>query len=388
LEGTLAASGLAWLGCSGHPDDPVAEDAGVAPACQDRFAGGTLLGKLAFTNDGSATLNHLMGSGLDGRLYTDLSSLSKDGPIVPNERFYVRTRYPDLLDPRAPWTIAVKGLVGKPLDVALGDLRPQVVPMGVHVLECSGNGTFGSFGLLGAAAWSGIPIRDLLSRVDILPTATRALVSGFDQHSSVSGASLPGASWIFTLEELAAANAFLATEMNGVPLPKDHGDPVRLYVPGWYGCTCVKWVNEIVLVDETAKATSHMQEFAARTHQDGVPTLARDFRSASMDQAAMPIRVEKWRVDGAILYRVVGVLWGGYAVTDALAIRFRESEPFVPVELCPKQSTYQTWTFWEHTWAPTRTGAYDIALQIDDPSVPTRRLDTGFYVRSVEVDEV
>ena len=65
--------------------------------------------------------------------------------------------------------------------------------------------------------------------------------------------------------------------MNGKPLTKDHGAPIRLIVPGWYGCACIKWVNEITLVDDGAEATSQMQEFAGSTQEVGVPKLVRDY---------------------------------------------------------------------------------------------------------------
>src|SRR5262249_31474879 len=160
--------------------------------------------------------------------------------------------------------------------------------------------------------------------------ARRVLVSGFDQHSKPSQKSTPGASWIFTREQLESFGAFLATGMNGEALTKDHGAPLRLVVPRWYGCTCIKWLNEIALVGEDAPATSQMKEFASRTHQDGVPALARDYLAASMDQAAMPVRVERWRVASGVLYRIVGVMWGGYALTDALELRDNPDRPREP----------------------------------------------------------
>ena len=104
--------------------------------------------------------------------------------------------------------------------------------------------------------------------------------------------SIPGADWIFTLEELKATKAFLATGMNGRPLTRDHGAPVRLVAPNRYACTCIKWVNAFTFIDEDAEATSQMQEFAARTHQQGVPKLAKDYRPAAIDQAAGPTIIE------------------------------------------------------------------------------------------------
>ena len=136
--------------------------------------------------------------------------------------------------------------------------------------------------------------------------------------------SVPGASWIFSRDDL--QRALLALRMNGAPLPRDHGFPVRLIVPGWYGCACIKWVNRIELVPDDAPATSQMREFASRTHQPfdasrraGSPTaagpgppqaLARDYLPAVIDTAAMPVRVEKWVASGHVFYRIVGITWG------------------------------------------------------------------------------
>lgn len=362
--------------------------------CSDRFNSasetgeeGTMLGTVPFTDE-QADLEVVSGEGLDGRLYTDLSKLKDDALVTPNETFYIRTRYPDLLDPNAPWKIALGGLVESPRDLELADLAPKVKKdLGPFVMECSGNGSGAGFGMLSAARWSGVLALDVLSMVNVHPSAKRVLVSGFDGHSKPSERSTPGASWVFTFDELARAGAFLATEMNGAPLPRDHGFPVRLFVPNWYGCTCIKWVDAITLVDDDVPATSQMQEFASRTHQNGTPALARDYLPATMDQAAMPVRIEKWRIGGALVHRVIGIMWGGYQVTDKLAIRFRDDERFVPVDVHPKQTTNATWTLWSHDWRPNVTGEYAITLRVDDPAVPQKRLDLGFYRRRTAVTQ-
>jgi DMSO/TMAO reductase YedYZ molybdopterin-dependent catalytic subunit len=394
LQGALGTAGALLLpstmlgpssGCGAVDAGMHAPDAG---ACPDPFAGGTLVGAVAFTGEGSPQLDHPIGSGLDGRLYHDLSTLDPSSLITPNDDFYIRTRYPDLIDPSQPWTISVHGLVAQPRTLTLDDLTPLVGDMGVHLMECSGNGAGAHFGMLSAARWSGAPLAKVLQLVDVLPQATRVLVSGFDMYSQPSATSVPGASWIFSFQQVTDFGGFLATAMNGVALPPDHGFPVRLLTPRWYGCTCIKWVNEIALVDDTAPATSQMQEYAGRTMQPGVPALAKDYLPASMDQAAMPVRVEMWRVDGRVAYRVVGVMWGGARPTDALQIRFNPDEAFVPVDVCPPQATNETWTLWTHRWEPAATGAYAIALHVADATVPQRRLDAGYYVRTVQIDEV
>jgi len=150
---------------------------------------------------------------------------------------------------------------------------------------------------------------------------------------------------------------------------------VRLVVPGWYGCTCIKWVTRIALVSETAEATSQMQEYAGRTHQRGTPSLARDFQPATIDPAATPIRVEKWLVEGKLKYRVVGIAWGGTAPVKNLMIRFNPEEDYVPVENFA-QTKNDPWTFWTHAWSPMEPGTYSIRwlLQI-------RGFEPGGWIR-------
>jgi DMSO/TMAO reductase YedYZ molybdopterin-dependent catalytic subunit len=389
LQGALASAGGLVLGCGGGGGggDGDANDPGPTPQCPNAFAGGQQVDELAFANEDSVTFGTPIGDGLDGRLFFDLSQLAPAALITPNELFYVRTRRSDLLDPTVPWQIDVNGLVDAPRSLLLSDIEPLVIPMGAQLLECSGNTRGSKFGLLSACEWSGAPMADVLALVGVRAEATRVLVSGFDEYSQSSTGSTPGASWIFTFAELEAAGAFLATVMNGAPLLPDHGAPVRLFVPGWFGCTCIKWVNQIVLVDDTAPATSQMREFASRTHQVGVPALAANYAPAKIQQAAMPVRIEKWNVSGALLYRIVGILWGGEAPTDRLQITFGDGE-WHPVEVCPPHVQNATWTLWTYAWQPTQTGTFTISLRVDDPNVPQIRLDSGWYDRMVTVDEV
>ncbi len=323
------------------------------------------------------------GSGLGGRLVHDLSTLTPDTLVTPNDEFFIRTRKPGLLDTSGAWKIRIGGMVREPFEMPLDDLLPLVEPQGVHVLECSGNPRRRGFGLLSAAAWSGIPMTEVLDRIPVQRGATHVLIQGFDEHTEVAGGT-PGASWVFTPEQLERTGAFLATEMNGRTLPEDHGFPVRLYVPGWYGCTCAKWVERIDLVDASYPATAQMREYANRTHQDGTPELAAAYGPANMDLAAMPVRVERQRADNRVRYLVTGIAWGGERRADELMIRFNDDEPYLPVEDFAHRTT-ATWNLWTHWWDPPGPGRYAIQLQVSEPNIPTRRLDRGYYVRRVEI---
>jgi DMSO/TMAO reductase YedYZ molybdopterin-dependent catalytic subunit len=349
--------------------------------------GGRLAATVPFADVGAVRFGVLSGRGLDARLFTDLSSLEPDRLVTPNASFYVRTEAPAAVDRAGTWKITLGGLVRRPVEVALPQLLTEASERGPYVMECAGNGSGGAFGLMSAARWTGVSMSDLLARVEALPAAGRVLVSGVD-HSEPSGSSSPGASWIFTRDELTAWGAFLATGMNGQPLPRDHGYPVRLYVPRWYGCACIKWVNEITLVGNDEPSTPQMREFGPRTFQTGRPELAREFKPASMDLAAMPIRVEKWLTLSGPVYRVVGVMWGGDAPVDRLSIRFHPREPFVPVQVCPPVATTSMWTLWSHLWRPSAPGRYAIVVRAADSSIRTERLDLFYYTREIAIDEV
>ncbi|MEQ9502250.1 MAG: molybdopterin-dependent oxidoreductase [Deltaproteobacteria bacterium] len=378
MDAGVTDAGLAGAGIA---------DAGVA-TCDETFTTSALRGILDFDDANGVNFHELRNQGWDGRLYTDLSVVDASQTTIGNDEFYVRTFYPDLLMPSGPWQIEVSGLAdATTLDLA--DLSPLAVDQGPVFLECSGNGSGAAFGLMSSAEWRGIPIAEVLGRITIDPAATRVEIGGFDDHSvpSVGGHSTPGASWIFTFDQLLDAGAFLATEMNGEPLPPNHGEPVRLMIPGWYGCCAIKWVNAIRFVDDSEPATSQMLEFASRTHQPRGAQLARDFRPAQMHQAAMPTRVERHLVDGETVYRIIGIMWGGTRPTDRLAIRFDDG-PSEPVDVCPAQTTNRTWTIWEHAWRPTAAKRYRVRMAIDDPSIPTNRLDSGYYEREIVITDV
>ncbi len=351
------------------------------------FVGGRLLGLVEFSDNGPAQLDTPFGTELDGRLYTDLSALTGPDLVTPTGKFYIRTRASELLPEAKSWQIVVDGLTRQASRLPIAELKLAAKPMGLHLMECAGNVRMASFGMISVGNWAGVRMSEILDNARGKPERTRVLISGFDRYMAASASSVPGASWIFTAQELRKAGAFLATELNGQPLSRDHGAPVRLVVPGWYGCTCIKWVDSISWLDEKAEATSQMQEYAARTLQKGMRRLAREFIPAVIDLAAMPIRVEKWIVEEKIRYRVEGVAWGGTRPVKELEIRFNPEEDFARVDNF-SQVKNDPWTIWSHAWSPKAPGTYSIRLAVKDAGVPSRKMDTGYYVRSVEITEV
>ena len=380
-------TGTAGLLANGGVDRLAAQ----AP-CGDGTAAGRLIGTLPLSRADGETQPFGVkfgGHGLDARKITDLSRLEPGRLITSNDLAFIRTERPvSAAGRRSPWTIATTGLLAPEGVVTVNDLARLSRPMGPHLFECSGNNNPANFGLMSVAEWDGVPLADVVSRMQPAASATAVLIGGVDDEAQRSGTSVPGASWIVPLAALDRLGAFLALRMNSEPLPPDHGAPVRLVVPGWYGCAWIKWVDRIRLVGVEEPATSQMKEFAGRTHQTARHDLSRDYRPPEIEAAAMPIRVEKRRTPDGLYYRVVGITWGGDGAFDRLAIRFATDDEWQPVSLCGPRPRTPHWRLWEFRWLPRSAGPYSIALRVPDPSIPQQRLDSGYYVRQVTIEEL
>ena len=388
MLGTLAAAGAVTLV---EPGAVLARLAADAP-CVGSGPAGELLGtRPLFRNKPQPQPFgvKISGQGLDARLITDLSILEPNNLITPNDLAYIRTEIPAAAaNHQGPWTLEGSGMLAQPATLKLDDLTKLSRKMGPHLFECSGNGNPSNFGLMSVAEWEGIPLADVVARLKPSKEATGVLVSGYDHVGQHSQRSIVGASWVLPLADIDTLGAFLAIRMNGEPVPADHGRPVRLAIPGWYGCAWIKWVNEIRLVGPDEPATTQMVEFANRTHQAAPHKFARDYTPADIQTAATPVRVEKRKGPNGIDYRIVGILWGGTKPVDRLAIRFGKDQAATPFAVCPTPKTHTMWSLWEYRWKPTTPGTYDISLEVPDQSVPQRRLNSGYYMRQVTIDEV
>jgi DMSO/TMAO reductase YedYZ molybdopterin-dependent catalytic subunit len=348
-------------------------------------AGAKFVGLEPFEDEQAGPAGELIGTELDGRLFTDLSKVSNGRVVTPTAEFFIRSAASKLLPDAGGWKIGIDGMVEQTSTLGVDALRKAARPMGTHLMECAGNVALTRFGLIGVADWTGVPVPDVLGEAKRRAGAAWVEISGFDEYSQPSRTSTPGASWIFPVDAL--KGAFLATEMNGRMLTRDHGCPVRLVIPGWYGAACIKWVNRITFVEGGAEASSQMQEYAVRTLQGGRPQFARDYQPATVDHAALPVRVEKWIAGGKVQYRIVGIAWGGPEPVAALKIRFNAEEEFVPVPGFRPVKT-DPWTIWTYTWKPSAPGVHRIRMAVAGPRVRARKLDLGLYDRTVHISEI
>lgn len=207
----------------------------------DRAAGsdsqsqGVLAGVVPFSDEGKVPMNEAMGSELDGRLFIDLSFLTPENAVAPTKNFYIRTRASKLLDVSKAWSIRLSGAAGKPATIPVEQLRKTAKPMGLHLMECAGNFRGAHFGMVSVADWRGVPLQEVLEIAKPTAPGARILISGFDQYAFESRSSVPGASWIFTPEQLETSRAFFATEMNGEALSRIMALPFAWWYPGGTG---------------------------------------------------------------------------------------------------------------------------------------------------------
>jgi hypothetical protein len=152
-----------------------------------------------------------------------------------------------------------------------------------------------------------------------------------------------------------------------------------------------------------------MLEFSDRTNQDTSrgpqpgffkhpfgPALAKDYKAATIDQTALPVRVEQWKLGGKIVYRIVGITWGGPVRSEKMKIRFRlgmgpnaPASKWAPLEFCKAATSNSQYGIWVHTFTPPKKGRYYIQVRMEDPKINhARRLQRGDYDRGVFIPEV
>jgi DMSO/TMAO reductase YedYZ molybdopterin-dependent catalytic subunit len=181
------------------------------------------------------------------------------GSVMPTAHFYVRNHFQiPKLDP-STWRLDVGGLVDRPLSLSLLDLHNMRSLTLTVTMECAGNGrsflnppTDGEqwgLGAVSVAEWTGVPLVEVLNQTGVKTTAREVLFRGADGGTVAARSGVTRFERSLNLEVAQHPDVLLAYAMNGESLPVEHGYPLRLVVPGWYGVTSVKWLTGIDLID-------------------------------------------------------------------------------------------------------------------------------------------
>lgn len=275
--------------------------------------------------------------------------------LTPVEQHYVRNHF---AIPEHPGTLEIGGLVRRSVTLSPADLRARPLESRVVTLECAGNGRRflepavkgeqWSLGAVGTAEWTGVPLNVLLDEADVLPAAIEIRFEGADSGTpAVLDHAIP---FERSLPVAAARDALVALEMNGRPLPAEHGAPFRLVVPGRYGMASVKWLQRITAVDAPFRGFFQADRYVIDGQPLG-PIAPRAVITSPADGAQGP-------ADRPLAIR--GYAWSGRGPVTAVAISADGGRTWHPARLGPAPSPV-AWRSFELDWTPS-TGGDEVTL--------------------------
>lgn len=335
-----------------------------------RLAGLTLAGTLA-PRTLAAAPELIVATLSPQNLATPLSAL--DRLITPTPIFFVRSHFgpPALKRDRR---LRVSGMVARPLDLGVADLRrfPEVTV--TAVLQCAGNGRslqqprvpgvqWGQ-GAMGQATWTGVRLRDVLESAGVAPGASHLQVSGADRPPKPT---VPRFVRSTPLSRALDPGTLIAYRMNGEPLTLAHGAPLRLVVPGWAGDHWVKWLTELV-VQERETGGFFMQtayRFPVKPGAPGAPVPPEEMRPVT----TFPIKSVIARPeDGSRLPRgaqtISGVAFSGEAAIARVEVDV-DGQGFEPAELEGAPGVGR-WQVFRRRVAVTRPGRHEAVVRAID----------------------
>lgn len=236
--------------------------------------------------------------------------------VTPAESVYVRSNF-DTPVAHDGWTLEVRGAVGQPHTLSLRDLMSLPQHTVLVTMECAGNWRLGmtpvpegepwKYGAVSTTRWSGVPLSAVLAQAGVSGDAIEVLAIGADTGPRSDAEGIVRFERALPLEVALHPDTLVATHMDGVPLTPEHGAPLRLIVPGWYGMASVKWLAALEL--RTSPFTGYFQTKRYVYHTDaGTTPVSRALvksmivspETDSMCSAETEMRGWAWSGHGAI----------------------------------------------------------------------------------------
>ncbi|MDX2157513.1 MAG: sulfite oxidase [Hyphomicrobiaceae bacterium] len=272
----------------------------------------------------------------------------------------------------AAWRLEIGGRVSRPLSLSIAEIKSLPSRTLRVTLECAGNGRARYtprwpsmpwlLGAVGTAEWTGTPLRHVLERAglgkDVVDVSFHGIDRGFDKGNEHEyGRSLK--------PELAMSDdVMLVWAMNGQPLAPQHGFPLRLVVPGWYGMASVKWLNRIEALTSPYQGYQQVGTYHFRTRpgEQGTPITTMRVKSL-MVPPGLPDWYSGKRLVQAGQATIHGRAWSGKA-TPIARVELSINGEWRDAVLDPPAGPY-AWRGWRYDWNAT-PGGYDIACRATD----------------------
>jgi DMSO/TMAO reductase YedYZ molybdopterin-dependent catalytic subunit len=282
---------------------------------------------------------------------------------TPVDDFYIVQHYGQPTIAEADYKLRITGLVEKPFELTLAELkgRPKVeIDAG---FECGGNNPNIFHGLIGNARWGGTRLRDILREARVQPSGIEVVFYGFDKGTEKIrdtdveqnfGRSM-------ALDDALAEQVLVAYEMNGAPLNTYHGAPVRLIVPGWYGVANVKWLDQIHVQDRRFMGRFMARDYVTLQRVDVGGVERWEERSVTkMQLKSSIIRVTKRGTDHTIT---------GFVLNDGTPLRSVEIKiddgPWQRAEI-DRNATQYSWKLFSLAWPNPSPGEHTLVSRVTD----------------------
>ncbi|HYT92244.1 MAG TPA: sulfite oxidase [Gemmataceae bacterium] len=286
--------------------------------------------------------------------------------VTPNRLFFVRNHFEMPHLDETTWRLRVEGRVERPLELTWDDLLALPERSVFCTVECAGNGR--SFlqphahgvqwgaGAIGHAEWTGVPLRLVLQKAGVRPEATEVLFEGYDRGTEADHPEPMAFARSLPLAKALDPDTLLAVRMNGELLEAEHGFPVRLLVPGWYGVASVKWLARIEVLNRPFHGYFQTTKYTVqRRNPDGVETVV----VGPMAIKSEVIRPQLNEVLGVGTNRLFGVAWAGPEAVARVEVSADGGRTWAEAELMGPRAPY-SWTLWEYLWEVATPGDYTI----------------------------
>jgi DMSO/TMAO reductase YedYZ molybdopterin-dependent catalytic subunit len=269
------------------------------------------------------------------------------------------------------WQLRIGGLVRHPLELSLDELRSlprQTMPV---TLECAGNGRARLnprpmsqpwlVEAIGTARWTGTPLGPLLERAGLAPEAVEIVFTGADR--GIQADEEHDYQRSLSIADAMRPEVMLAYEMNGEPLQPQHGFPLRLLVPGWYGMTSVKWLRAIEAIGQpfTGYQQARAYHYQREADDPGQP-VSRIRARALMIPPGIPDYFTRRRFVEAGRVRLFGRAWSGEGSVERVEVGVNGD--WSDAELGPPIGQF-AWRGWSFEW-PATVGEYELSCRATD----------------------
>jgi len=311
--------------------------------------------------------------------FPDLETLGKDADLTmldatnfetpparltdfhtPVRGFFVRSNFPFPDYTRESWRLTISGLVAHDLTITYDDLQTLPCRTLTSWMECYGNsralftpganGNQWTGGAVGNATWTGVSLAAVLERAGVQPGAVEVVCQGGDDARFQRA--LP-------IEKALDPDTMLVWEMNGAPLTRVHGYPVRLIVPGWGGIASVKWITHLTLVDTPFEGQYQTVSYVLFDAEGQNLGKVREQPTKSLITSLQPQATVQ-----AGQQTISGLAWSGYAGITQVGFSTDGGETWHDATIMQNAGS-RSWVTWSYAW-DAAPGAYVLTSRATD----------------------